>query len=76
LGPDFIKSLVEEGFAVKENFLSRKSEKKLIDKTYKRLELLEIEGKFNINKSMLPEDKRPRTDKTFKYSMAGLEKVI
>jgi hypothetical protein len=48
----------------------------VLKKARNRLELLEIEGKFEVNRSgyMLAPEDRPRNDKTFAYNMENIAK--
>lgn len=44
LGPSFIKELVEDHYAIREDFIEDQAG--LLANVYQRLELLEMEGKF------------------------------
>lgn len=42
---------------------------------FEKLKLLEIEGKFSIQRSMLPMNERMRTDKVLSYNFNEFEKI-
>ena len=63
---------MEQGFAIKNNFVQDVG---LLKRLYSKLELLEIEGKFQINRSVLPLEQRPRLDKVLGYNFTEIEKI-
>ncbi len=71
LQSDIIPKLLAEHFVMIPNFLPISDSKVLLPNLYKRLELMEVEGRFEINRTgfMLPPEKRPRNDKMFSFNM-------
>ena len=56
-----------------QNFIRERS---LLDIVFKKLELMEIEGKhFVILKSPVPEQQRARTDKVWNLHLANIDKL-
>ncbi|TNV71930.1 hypothetical protein FGO68_gene2166 [Halteria grandinella] len=49
----------------------------MLKRTVERLELMEIEGRFDITRQglLLPPEERPRNDKTFQFNMGNLEGI-
>ena len=56
---------------------STEEDTQLLQNVFKRLELMEIEGKFEISRQgiMLPPEQRPRNDKTFSYNITQIEGI-
>ncbi|CDW75041.1 UNKNOWN [Stylonychia lemnae] len=72
LDEQFIKDLQSNGYGIKQDFIY---EKGLIEKVVSRLTLLEIEGKFQIQKSLLPLEQRIRNDKVLPFNINEIEKI-
>ena len=64
-------SLKTQDFAVQQQFIKND---KLLHDLFKRMEVLEVEGKyFQLHKSPLALQDRPRTDKAFGFHISHLE---
>lgn len=74
LEPATLEQLNKNDFAYQKTFITTFSEEFLLG-IYKRLELMEIEGKhFQIFKSPMPVDQRPRSDKVCPMQLGHMEK--
>jgi hypothetical protein len=75
LGSEIVGEYISKGFAMKKKLIDDKNG--LLEKTAKRLELMEMEGKFEISRQgiMLEPEKRPRNDKVYSYNMNHIEGI-
>ena len=71
MGGEFIKELVSNNYAIKKDMI------KINEELLKRLTLLEMEGKFEINRQglTLPPEERLRNDKALSININQIEGI-
>ena len=69
---DSVKEFMDKGYCIVNDFYQ---DKQGVEKLYERMELMEIEGRFQIQRSLLPPEQRLRSDKIFTYNITEIEKI-
>ena len=49
--------------------------KGILERCYKKMELMEVEGRFQLIKSVLPIEERHRIDKVLEFNFNEIEKI-
>lgn len=66
---------MENDFICMQPFFKAGKEIDMIERIYKKLTMLEMEGKFTIQRSLAPEEHRLRTDKSLSFNLNEVKKV-
>jgi hypothetical protein len=69
-----VSTLISQGYTIQGNLIE---DKEALIEAMKRLDLMEMEGKFEVSRAgvLLAAEERPRNDKVFSFNLPSIEKI-